>query len=124
MKVLHGAIYSLEGRPLINKAIVELDEEPGVTVWGGHFRLPAEAPPIEVFKPMCVIRLEDGRQGTVRIGKTDRHAAYFLGKGALEPINGDAMPSSAREVKPIDPVIHTTPTDVTASPETLDNKAA
>ncbi|HZN68829.1 MAG TPA: hypothetical protein VFB66_26355 [Tepidisphaeraceae bacterium] len=124
MKVLNGAIYSLDGKPLINRAIVELDEEPGVTVWGGHFRLPHEAPPIEVFKPMCVIRLEDGRQGTVRIGKTDRHAAYFLGKGALEPINGDAMPSSARDVKPIDPVIHTPHSDITAPPDTGESKAA
>src|SRR5436190_16860905 len=39
MKVLSGSIYDLEGRPLIGKAIVELDEEPGVTMWGGHFRL-------------------------------------------------------------------------------------
>ena len=124
MKVLNGAIYSLDGKPLIHNAVVELDEEPGVTVWGGHFRLPAEAPPIEVFTPMCVIRLDDGRQGTVRIGKTDRHAAYFLGKGALEPINGDAMPSSAAEVKPLDPVIHTTPCDSTAPAEPADKSKA
>jgi hypothetical protein len=89
MKVLNGAIYSLDGKPLIGKAIVELDEEPGVSVWGGHFRLPGEAPPIELFKPQCLIKLEDGRQGTVLIGKTDRHAAYFLGKGKLQAVAGD-----------------------------------
>ena len=84
MKVLNGSIYDLEGKPLIGKAIVELDEEPGVTVWGGHFRLPNPAPPIHVFKPQCVLKLEDGRQGKVTVGRSDRHAAYFLGNGKLE----------------------------------------
>ena len=51
MKVMNGSIYDLEGKPLIGKAVVELDEEPGVSVWGGHFRLPTPAPPIHVFKP-------------------------------------------------------------------------
>ena len=84
MKVLNGSIYDLDGKPLVGKAIVELDEEPGVSVWGGHFRLPQPAPAIHVFKPQCVLKLEDGRQGTVTVGRADRHAAYFLGKGKLE----------------------------------------
>ena len=84
MKVLNGSIYDLEGKPLIAKAIIELDEQPGVSVWGGHFRLPQPAPPIHVFKPQCVLKLEDGRRGTVTVGRADRHAAYFLGNGKLE----------------------------------------
>ena len=84
MQVLNGSIYDMEGKPLVDKAQVELDEEPGVTVWGGHFRLPQPAPPIHLFKPQCVLKLEDGRQGTISIGRSDRHAAYFLGKGKLE----------------------------------------
>ena len=84
MKVLNGSIYDLEGKPLVAKAVIELDEEPGVTVWGGVFRLPQPAPPIHVFKPQCVIKLEDGRQGTVTVGRTDRTSAYFLGKGKLQ----------------------------------------
>jgi hypothetical protein len=84
MTVVKGSIYDLAGKPLVAKAIIELDETPGVTVWGGHFRLPKPAPPIEVFKPQCLVKLEDGRQGKVTIGRADRHAAYFLGNGKLE----------------------------------------
>ena len=83
MGFLKGSIYDLAGKPLVAKAIIELDEEEGVSVWGGNFRLPQPAPPIEVFKPQCVLKLEDGRQGKVTIGRTDRTAAYFLGNGKL-----------------------------------------
>jgi hypothetical protein len=84
MKVFKGSIYDLAGKPLVGKALIELDEEPGVSIWGGHFRLPTPAPPIEIFKPQCLVKLEDGRQGKVTIGRADRHAAYFLGNGKLE----------------------------------------
>ena len=84
MGFLKGSIFDLSGKPLVANALVELEEEEGVSVWGGNFRLPTPAPPIEVFKPQCVLKLEDGRQGTVQIGRADRHAAYFLGKGKLE----------------------------------------
>ena len=84
MTVTKGTICDLAGKPLVNKAHIEIDEEPGVSVWGGHFRLPQPAPPIHVFKPQCVLKLEDGRRGTVTVGRADRHAAYFLGNGKLE----------------------------------------
>ena len=84
MQVMNGAIYDMNGRPLVDKAAIELDEEPGVVAWGGYFRLPPQAPPLHVFKPQCVLKLADGRQGTVSIGRTDRAGAYFLGKGKLE----------------------------------------
>ena len=84
MSVMTGAIYDLAGKPLVAKAIIELEETPGVSIWGGHFRLPQPAPPIEVFKPQCVLKLQDGREGKVTVGRSDRHAAYFLGNGKLE----------------------------------------
>ena len=84
MKKTSGSIFDLAGKPLVGKAYIELDEEPGVSVWGGHFRLPQPAPPIEVFRPQCVVKLEDGRQGKITIGRCDRHSAYFLGHGKLE----------------------------------------
>jgi hypothetical protein len=84
MTVTKGTILDLAGKPLVNNAHIEIDEEPGVTVWGGHFRLPQPAPPMDQFRPQCVVKLQDGRQGTVTLGRCDRHAAYFLGKGRLE----------------------------------------
>ena len=84
MGFLKGTILDLSGKPLVKNALVELEAEEGTAVWGGNFRLPSPAPPIEVFKPQCILRLEDGRQGTVQIGRADRHAAYFLGRGKLE----------------------------------------
>ena len=84
MGFIKGSIYDLAGKPLVDNALVELEEEEGVSVWGGNFRLPTPAPPMEAFKPQCVLKLADGRQGTVQIGRADRHAAYFLGKGKLE----------------------------------------
>jgi hypothetical protein len=84
MTVSKGTICDLAGKPLVNKAYIEIDEEPGVSVWGGHFRLPHPAPPIETFRPQCIVKLDDGRQGTITIGRCDRNSAYFLGKGKLE----------------------------------------
>jgi hypothetical protein len=84
MPFLKGSIYDLAGKPLVAKALIELDAQEGVSVWGGNFRLPSPAPPIEVFKPQCLLKLEDGRQGKVTVGRADRHAAYFLGNGKLE----------------------------------------
>jgi hypothetical protein len=84
MTVTKGTICDLEGKPLVKNAHVEIDEEPGVSVWGGHFRLPQPAPPMDLFRPRCLVKLQDGRVGTVTIGRCDRHAAYFLGNGKLE----------------------------------------
>ena len=93
MTVTTGTIVDLQGKPLVNNAKIELDEEPGVSVWGGHFRLPQPAPPIEIFRPQCVLKLKDGRQGKITIGRCDRHSAYFLGNGKLEvPAAGAAAP--------------------------------
>jgi hypothetical protein len=90
MTVTKGTICDLEGKPLVKNAHVEIDEEPGVSVWGGHFRLPQPAPPMDLFRPRCLVKLQDGRVGTVTIGRCDRHAAYFLGNGKLEVPAGAA----------------------------------
>jgi hypothetical protein len=84
MKVYTGKICDLQGNPLVAKAKVELDEEPGVSVWGGNFHLPQPAPPMDTFRPKCVLKLDDGRQGTITIGRCDRSNAYFLGNGKLQ----------------------------------------
>ena len=94
MTVSKGTIFDLAGKPLVKNAHIEIDEEPGVTVWGGHFRLPQPAPPMDQFRPQCLVKLQDGRQGTVTIGRCDRHAAHFLGKGKLEVPAGET-PNSA-----------------------------
>lgn len=92
MTVTKGTICDVAGKPLVSKAYIEIDEAPGVSVWGGHFRLPQPAPPIEVFRPQCVVKLEDGRQGKITIGRCDRHSAYFLGNGKLEAPGAGAVP--------------------------------
>lgn len=98
MTVTKGTICDLAGRPLVNNAHVEIDEAPGVSVWGGHFRLPQPAPPMDSFRPQCLVKLKDGRQGKVTIGRCDRSAAYFLGNGKLEaPAGGAAAPAPAHE---------------------------
>ena len=89
MTVSKGTILDLAGKPLVKNAHIEIDEEPGVTVWGGFFRIPQPAPPMDQFRPQCLVKLQDGRQGTVTIGRCDRHAAYFLGKGKLEVPAGE-----------------------------------
>ena len=94
MTVTKGTICDLAGKPLVNKAYIEIDEEPGVSVWGGHFRLPQPAPPIEIFRPQCVVKLDDGRQGTITIGRCDRNSAYFLGKGKLEKPAASEKPAA------------------------------
>jgi hypothetical protein len=107
MTVTKGTICDLAGKPLVNKAHIEIDEEPGVSVWGGYFRLPQPAPPIEIFRPQCIIKTADGRVGKITVGRCDRTSAYFLGNGKLEkPVGGDAAteatpaPSGAPAVKP------------------------
>ena len=84
MTVTKGTICDLTGKPLVKNAHVEIDEEPGVTFWGGHFRLPQPAPPMDIFRPQCLVKLQDGRQGKITLGRSDRHCAYFLGNGKLE----------------------------------------
>ena len=84
MTVSKGTISDLAGKPLVKNAHIEIDEEPGVSVWGGSFRLPQPAPPMDQFRPQCVVKLQDGRQGKVTIGRCDRTTAYFLGNGKLE----------------------------------------
>lgn len=91
MTVSKGTICDLAGEPLVKNAHIEIDEAPGVTVWGGHFRLPQPAPPMDLFRPQCLVKLQDGRQGKVTIGRCDRHAAYFLGNGKLEVPAGAAV---------------------------------
>jgi hypothetical protein len=95
MTVSKGTIFDLAGKPLVKNAHIEIDEEPGVTVWGGHFRLPQPAPAMDQFRPQCLVKLQDGRQGTVSLGRCDRHAAYFLGKGKLQVPTGEAPPAAA-----------------------------
>src|SRR5438105_3765533 len=53
MTVTKGTICDLAGKPLVNKAHIELDEEPGMSVWGGYFRLPQPAPPIDILRPQA-----------------------------------------------------------------------
>jgi hypothetical protein len=81
--IVKGTICDLQGNPLVNNAHIELDEEEGVTSWGGHFRLPQPAPSLDLFRPQCIVQLADGRQGKITIGRHDRTAAYFLGNGKL-----------------------------------------
>ena len=100
MTVTKGTICDLAGKPLVNKAYIEIDEEPGVSVWGGHFRLPQPAPPIEIFRPQCILRLQDGRTGKITIGRCDRHSAYFLGNGKLEQGPADAAPATGTNPAP------------------------
>ena len=88
-----GKICDLAGKPLVNNAYIEIDETPGVSVWGGNFRLPQPAPPMDLFRPQCVVKLQDGRQGKVTIGRFDRSTAYFLGNGKLEVPPGGAEPA-------------------------------
>ena len=96
MTVTKGTICDLAGKPLVNKAHIELDEEPGVSVWGGYFRLPQPAPPIDIFRPQCIIKTADGRVGKITVGRCDRTSAYFLGNGKLEkPAGGAAADASA-----------------------------
>ena len=94
MTVTKGTICDLAGKPLVNKAHIEIDEEPGVSVWGGHFRLPQPAPPIEIFRPQCILKLQDGRVGKITIGRCDRSSAYFLGNGKLEAPAGGTAPAT------------------------------
>ena len=98
MTVTKGTICDLTGKPLVKNAHVEIDEEPGVSVWGGHFRLPQPAPPMDLFRPQCLVKLQDGRQGKVTIGRCDRQTAYFLGNGKLQVVEGkeDAAPAPAQ----------------------------
>jgi len=101
MTVTKGTICDLAGKPLVKNAHVEIDEEPGVSVWGGSFRLPQPAPPMDLFRPQCLVKLQDGRQGKVTIGRCDRTTAYFLGNGKLEPVaGGDAATASAAGPSP------------------------
>lgn len=90
MTATKGKICDLAGKPLVNNAYIEIDETPGVSVWGGSFRLPQPAPPMDLFRPQCVVKLLDGRQGKVTIGRFDRSTAYFLGNGKLEVPPGGA----------------------------------
>ena len=83
MTVSKGTICDMAGKPLVKNAHIEIEEEPGVSVWGGTFRLPQPSPPMDQFRPQCLVKLQDGRQGTVTIGRCDRTTAYFLGKGKL-----------------------------------------
>lgn len=101
MTVSKGTICDLAGRPLVKNAHIEIEEEPGVSVWGGSFRLPQPSPPMDQFRPQCLVKLEDGRQGKVTIGRCDRTTAYFLGKGKLEvPPAGSATAATQDAAAP------------------------
>ena len=95
MTVSKGTICDLAGKPLVKNAHIEIEETPGVSVWGGFFRLPQPAPPMDQFRPQCLVKLQDGREGKVTIGRCDRHAAYFLGNGKLQNPAGGAAPAAA-----------------------------
>ena len=95
MTVSKGTICDLAGKPLVKNAHIEIEETPGVSVWGGFFRLPQPAPPMDQFRPQCLVKLQDGREGKVTIGRCDRHAAYFLGNGKLQIPAGGAAPAAA-----------------------------
>jgi hypothetical protein len=112
MTVTKGTICDLTGKPLVKNAHVEIDEEPGVSVWGGTFRLPQPAPPMDLFRPQCLVKLQDGRQGKVTIGRCDRSTAYFLGNGKLNPVAGDATaaaPAPSAEVPATPPPVANKP---------------
>ena len=106
MTVSKGTIVDLAGKPLVKNAHIEIDETPGVSVWGGSFRLPQPAPPMDQFRPQCIVKLQDGRQGKVTIGRCDRTTAYFLGNGKLEvpPADPAAPAPSASGSASADPV--------------------
>jgi hypothetical protein len=97
MTVSKGTICDLAGRPLVKNAHIEIEEEPGVSVWGGSFRLPQPSPPMDQFRPQCLVKLNDGRQGKVTIGRCDRTTAYFLGKGKLEAPSAGSATSAAQD---------------------------
>jgi hypothetical protein len=97
MTIEKGTICDLQGKPLVKNAHIELDEEPGVTTWGGHFRLPQPAPSMDLFRPQCIVKLDSGRQGKITIGRCDRTAAYFLGNGKLSK---DEIPLAAATPAP------------------------
>jgi hypothetical protein len=105
MTVTKGTICDLAGKPLVKNAHLEIEEEPGVSVWGGSFRLPQPAPPMDLFRPQCLVKLQDGRQGKVTIGRCDRTTAYFLGNGKLEVVEAAtaAETSPATDPRPAAP---------------------
>ena len=100
MTVTKGTICDLAGKPLVKNAHVEIDETPGVSVWGGFFRLPQPAPPMDQFRPQCLVKLQDGRQGKLTLGRCDRHAAYFLGNGKLAVPAGETAPTAPAPAAP------------------------
>ena len=111
-----GTICDLAGEPLVKNAHVEIDETPGVTVWGGHFRLPQPAPPMDLFRPQCLVKLQDGRQGKVTIGRCDRHAAYFLGNGKLEVPAGGGVTAGMSPTAPAAPAQAAVPSPAETKP--------
>ena len=109
MTVSKGTILDLAGKPLVKNAHIEIEEEPGVSVWGGSFRLPQPSPPMDQVRPQCVVKLQDGRQGKVTIGRCDRTTAYFLGKGKLEAAPADsAAADTAAPAAPTAPAANPT----------------